>query len=81
MKKLKSYLNGRLENEVDDFIATLENEFGDAITCVHSVKIEYTDFDGNYVEHTFLCPVSDSSVDGMMHDFFVPMTESGFGAK
>lgn len=35
-----SRLNGRLENEVDDFVATLMNEFDYAI---HSVVITYFD--------------------------------------
>ena len=35
-----SRINGRLENEVDDFVATLENEFGYEL---HSVVITYFD--------------------------------------
>lgn len=68
MKKLRSYLNGRLENEVENFVATLECEFDEAISHVHSVKVEYTDCEGGFVKHTFVCPVSDSSVDGMEYD-------------
>lgn len=62
MIKLKSVLNGRLENEVSDFIATLENEF-ESIYEVKSVTVEFIHSDGGLLEHKFFAPVTDSSCE------------------
>ena len=46
MKLRKSYLHGRLENEVEDFIATLENEFDYEVIAV-TIQIKESSYDGN----------------------------------
>ena len=53
-----SRINGRLENEVDDFVATLENEFGYEL---HSVVITYFDtLECQEVIHSFSIHVDSS---------------------
>ena len=56
MKLRKSYLHGRLENEVEDFIATLENEFDYEVNAV-SIQIVETSYDGTTekIMHVFQC--------------------------
>lgn len=66
MFEIKSVLNGRLENEVDNFIATLEHEF-EAIEAINRVIIEFVHVDGKFVKHTFHVPVTESS--GELEDY------------
>lgn len=62
MKIRKSFMHGRLENEVEDFIATLENEFDYDIINV-SIQFIETKEDGERekIMHIFHQPVGDSS--------------------
>ena len=54
-----SCLNGRIENEVDNFVATLENEFD---FIVNSVCVRYIDDDGSdTLHHFYVCPPDDFS--------------------
>lgn len=50
MKLKKSMLNGRLENKVDNFIATLEHECD---LDIKSVLVVYHDESGEEVKHIF----------------------------
>lgn len=62
MKLKKSCLNGRFENEVDNFIATLKHELW---LDVKMVLVSYVGEDGEVVKHKFLVAEGDSSsVDG-----------------
>lgn len=62
MKLKKSCLNGRFENEVDNFVAGLKQELW---LDVKMVLVSYVDESGEVVKHKFLVAEGDSnSTDG-----------------